>query len=856
MDILFVVLLIALFAMFVSNIFVKERVRVLEERLDSLEAGRLTVERGQAPVLETTPAPAAAATSETPVTVTSHDWVPEPAPLHEEPHETLGGLFERWVAGRLLIWLGGIALVLAAIFLIRYSIEVGLITPAARMVGAGLFGLTLLAIGEWARVGRLADDPRIAQALVGAGLAILYATIYGSQILYALIGSRTAFAGMAVVTVAALGLSLRHGAPTAIMGLVGGFLTPLLVGSQSQTAPLLVYLALLDLALFALAWRRGWTWLAAAATVLSFAWTLWLVAERSAEDALLAGLFIAALAAAAALVRPGTGRQLALIQPLGLGLLQLAILIARTDVGAPAWALFGTLSLAAILLAAMRREHWPAPPAALAFALLLLLVKAGFGPSELVPAAAIGTGLLFGGAGFALARRAPAAMWTALAAAGLAGSWLAVRWLLPDRLTQTGWGALAVALALVPALLVWRQRDRARVDVPADLALLAAGAGFALLACAAVRDLAAPDWVAAGWLGIALLLALAARRLGDLALGTICVLVILCGAVRALWLVPELSSAWFQAILGVPVLAADLPGAARALAALAVPATLLAATRFALPPLPMRARPALSILAGSFAVAALYLWFKQAYGLTSHEDFVRRGLAERTLVTQALFLAGWLFGSGSFRLPRPAPDGARLAGTLLTAIATARLLWFDILLFNPALVDQWAGPLPLFNLIAADYLLGAIWLYLARRRAATAVHSWPWLAAFLLALVAATALLVRQYYHGAFLTGAALPNEAYGYSLAFLLVSIGLIVAGVRLPDKALRPAGLVLLTATIVKVFLVDAAALTGVLRILSFLVLGIALIGIGRLYGPILRTEREEDSGGAGLADGAASG
>jgi uncharacterized membrane protein len=855
MEILLIILLAAGFVLFLSNRQLKERVVVLEQRLDGLEGGaRLTVERA---ATEPQPEPRAAA-ERAPVTVTTHAWVPppEPDPIPGEPRETLGGLFERWVAGRLLIWLGGIALVLAAIFLIRYSIEVGLITPAARMAGAGLFGLALLAIGEWARRGRLADDPRIAQALVGAGLAVLYATVYGSQILYALIGSRTAFAGMALVTVAALGLSLRHGAPTAVMGLVGGFLTPLLVGSQSQSAaPLLAYLALLDVALFALAWRRGWTWLAAAATLLSFAWTFYIVGAHGADDALRAGLFIAALAAAAALVRPGTGRQLALIQPLGLGLLQLAILVARTDVGAPAWALFGALSLAAILLAALRREHWPAPPAALAFALLLLLVKAGFGPGELVPAAAIGTGLLFGGAGVALARRAPAAMWTALAAAGLAGPWLAVRWLLPDRLTQTSWGLLAATLALVPALLIWRQRGRARVEVPADLALLAAGAGVALLACAAVRDLAAPDWVAAGWLGVAMLLALAARRLNDLALGTICVLVILVGVARALWLVPELSSAWFQAVLGVPVLAADLPGAGRALAALAVPAALLAATRLALPPLPMRARPALSLLAGSFAAAALYLWFKQAFGLANHEDFVRRGLAERTLVTQALFVAGWLLGSGTLRLPRLAPDGVRLAGTLLTAVAAARLLWFDILLFNPALVDQWAGPLPLFNLIAAAYLLGAIWLYLARRRAATAAHSWPWLAAFLLALVAATALLVRQYYHGGLLTGTALPNEAYGYSLAFLLVSIGLIVAGVRLPDKALRLAGLVLLTATIVKVFLVDAAALTGVLRILSFLVLGIALIGIGRLYGPILRTGREEQPGGAGLADRAAS-
>ena len=84
--------------------------------------------------------------------------------------------------------------------------------------------------------------------------------------------------------------------------------------------------------------------------------------------------------------------------------------------------------------------------------------------------------------------------------------------------------------------------------------------------------------------------------------------------------------------------------------------------------------------------------------------------------------------------------------------------------------------------------------------------------------------------------------------LAGLALSIGLIVAGMRLPDKALRLAGLVLLTATIVKVFLVDASELEGVWRILSFLGLGVALIGIGRLYGPVLRAERPGAGQGSG--------
>ncbi|HTU10206.1 MAG TPA: DUF2339 domain-containing protein [Allosphingosinicella sp.] len=873
---LFILLPVAVVALFVKNAGLSDRVAYLEQRLDRLQASAALPEAfAPAPVPAgdeaPTPGPreepatawvpprereaAAAATTDMPEMVADParlaeaeaalaDAEPE-AVRPEQPRETLGGLFERLVAGKLLIWLGGIALVLAAIFLIRYSIEVGLITPAARMAGAGLFGLALVGAGEYARRGRFADDPRIAQALVGAGIAVLYATIYGTHSLYALIDSRAAFLGMAAVTAAALGLSLRHGAPTAIMGLVGGFLTPLLVGSQNQSAaPLLAYLALLDLALFALAWKRGWTWLAAAATLLSFFWTFYVVADRSAADALLGGIFIAALALGASLVRPGTGRHLALVQPLGLGLLQLAILVVRTDVGAPAWGLFGALSLAAILLAVLRREHWPAPPAALVFALLLLAVKAGVGPDDLVPAAAIGIGLLFGGAGLLLASRAPALMWTLLSVGGLAGPWLILRNLRPDYLTQAQWGGLAALLALGPVLLVWLHRRRAGREAPADLVLLAAGAGAALLAGAAIWDLAAPDWIAAGWLGVALALALAARRLGDLALGTVAIVAVLIGVARALWTVPELAMALPNGITGLPILAADLPGAMTALAALGVPALLLTAMRLALPPLPMRARRLLPILAGILGTAALYLWFKQAFGLADSWDFLQRGLLERTIVTQALFVAGWLLGSGLVRPPRLAAEDARFAGTLLTAFAAARLVWFDMVMFNPVLVDQYVGTLPVLNLILPAYLLSAVWLYLARRRAGNRPDTWPWFAGFLLALTIGVALMVRQGFQGGHLATGEVGNaEAYGYSLAFLLLSIAVIVAGVRLADKALRVAGLILLTATIVKVFLVDAAALTGVLRILSFLVLGIALIGMGRLYGPILRAEREEE-------------
>jgi uncharacterized membrane protein len=245
-------------------------------------------------------------------------------------------------------------------------------------------------------------------------------------------------------------------------------------------------------------------------------------------------------------------------------------------------------------------------------------------------------------------------------------------------------------------------------------------------------------------------------------------------------------------------------------------------------------------VAGLFAGACAYVLFKQLFALSSGADFTDHGFAERTLINQALFLAGWLVCGGRLPIPGTSAAQRRDAGLALTAAAAARLLWFDMLLHNPLLVDQNVGALPILNLLLPAFFLGAFWLYKARRAADSETRSGLWLALFLAALVTGTILMVRQGFHGALIAGPQiLEAESYGYSLAGLLLSIALLLAGIRLPDKALRLAGLALLTATIFKVFLIDAAALEGVLRILSFLGLGIALIGIGKLYAAVLRAE-----------------
>ena len=432
--------------------------------------------------------------------------------------ETLASLFEQLVGGRLLIWIGGIALVVAGFFLIRHTIEIGLVTPELRMAAAALFGLALLASGEYARNrGFLADEPRVAQALVGAGIAVLYATAYGSWYLYGQIDGRTASVLMLAISAAALALALRHGPPTAVMGMVGGFLTPWLAGDPEGGAlPILAYIALLNAAIFFLAWRRGWGWLAAGSVALSFVWTGFLIFGPP-PDALAAGLFVVALASAASMLRSAEGRQLALMQPLVIGLVELAMLVIRLDSDPRAWLLFGTLAAVSLALGTRRAEARFAAPVGLALALLLLAVKAPVDGDPWVPWMGAAITLMFAGVSIPLSRR-ERVLRILTACGALVGPILILRLLRPETLSPLGWGLAAAALAAAALALLWLHRmDSAGRKLP-DSAMVAAGATAALLLAMAGYDLTARDFVSATWLATALILIAAGIRVPDKAL--------------------------------------------------------------------------------------------------------------------------------------------------------------------------------------------------------------------------------------------------------------------------------------------------------------------------------------------------
>lgn len=199
---------------------------------------------------------------------------PPPLPVRIQPYtkaEPAPGIdWEQFMGVKLFAWLGGLALFLGMGFLIKYSFDQGFISPAVRVVFGALAGVGLILGGLRMDRNRYATT---LQALCAAGLLILFADTYAAFKFYGFIGHTTALGLMSLVTAAAIVLSIRLEAQSiAVLGLLGGFLTPGLIRAGWESpAALFGYIGLLDAGLIAVALRKRWhhlITLAAGATLL------------------------------------------------------------------------------------------------------------------------------------------------------------------------------------------------------------------------------------------------------------------------------------------------------------------------------------------------------------------------------------------------------------------------------------------------------------------------------------------------------------------------------------------------------------------------------------------------------------
>ncbi len=165
---------------------------------------------------------------------------------------------EEWeilFGGKLLNRAGALALILAVGFFLQHAFDNDWLNETARVILGGAAGMLLIAGGYRFHRRQLSV---FSQGLTGAGVAILYLSIYAAFDFYHLVPQPVAFFLMTLVTAAALLISLYYDARAiALLGWAGGFLTPLLlVTAELNTLGLFVYLTLLDAGLIAILVRR------------------------------------------------------------------------------------------------------------------------------------------------------------------------------------------------------------------------------------------------------------------------------------------------------------------------------------------------------------------------------------------------------------------------------------------------------------------------------------------------------------------------------------------------------------------------------------------------------------------------
>jgi uncharacterized membrane protein len=191
---------------------------------------------------------------------------PQPAPLPEiqpppvpAPPEPAAPRFdwESLLGLKGAAWLGGITLVIAGIFLAKMAYEAGFFSPTLRtaaMILSGVGGLV------WAEISLRRGYVTTANAVSGAAIAVLYTAFYAAHALWHLLPLGITFLMMALVTAVAGVVAIRYDAVfSAVLGLLGGFATPVLLSTgEDRPLSLFSYILLLNFGLMAVGMRKRW----------------------------------------------------------------------------------------------------------------------------------------------------------------------------------------------------------------------------------------------------------------------------------------------------------------------------------------------------------------------------------------------------------------------------------------------------------------------------------------------------------------------------------------------------------------------------------------------------------------------
>lgn len=161
-----------------------------------------------------------------------------------------------FLGGNTIVRVGLVILFIGLSFLARYAASAGLFPVELRLAAIGAAAVALLAVGFRKRH----DKPGFALALQGAGVAVMYLTVFAAFRLYGLLPPLLAFGLMIVVCALSCALALlQNSRALAVAAFAGGFAVPLLLSTgQGSHVGLFSYYTLLNLAILFIAYKRSW----------------------------------------------------------------------------------------------------------------------------------------------------------------------------------------------------------------------------------------------------------------------------------------------------------------------------------------------------------------------------------------------------------------------------------------------------------------------------------------------------------------------------------------------------------------------------------------------------------------------
>ena len=803
---------------------------------------------------------------------------------------------ESWIGARWPVWVGGLALGLGGIFMVKYSIEQGLVSPAVRLAMASLFGLFLLALGEWVRRRETPlnlpafKNAMVPGVLTAAGIVTLFGAVYAAHEFYAYIGATTAFLLLAVISMAGVALSLLHGQALAGLGLLTAMITPALIDADPSSAwSLFSYLSIAWLATNAASRIRRWNGVPSLANFCLLCWGVVYMFSAPAGDVwpMIANQLVMALGLT--FIWPAGSempdeRDMLVAEQNGDAKVGWRIWFKRMAWGGPhrMIKLTGAFSVYAMAIAVVTLDdelvaghiefvNYAALVAALGF-------WAAWHRTNLIPAIfalfGIASAVLGIEVGFITTATSPA-----LADQYFMPSWYAsygvepVLILLSALFAGFGFLALLRHAARAPAysalwsFVIWM--------VPLSLVTTSffvfgnftfdAPHGVMALVCAALflglaewfwrrgdggiwRDLHIGALVTGSYLSVVLALHALTQSVVTTILIAVVGFVYLMGVRRRPW--PVLP--WMMALAGVVVLArigwqpslvgdialSKTPFFNQLLPGYGIPAVLTGLAAYMLKDGPdARVRNFLQALASLLALMTVAILTRHAMNggiLNSNAP---------TLGEQSIYTLLSVGGSAvlmTLDMKSPSPVfrwGSILIGTLSMLFA----LGAHLFTLNPYFSGELTGPYPVFNLLLLGYLLPALAFfglatYARGKRPVPYIYGLSAAGAAL--LFAFVTLSVRRFWQGPGLADwkGFIQGELYTYSVVWLILGVMLLAAGSRFHAKSLRLASGILVLVAVLKVFLVDMSSLEGFLRALSFIGLGAVLIGIGLFYQRIL--------------------